>query len=160
MKSRVLFAICIAIVGAASSAWAQSPEALRKAQASFDQAQTDYLPGEYAAAAQEFQEAYSARPFPQFLYNVGASFHMKGKKTSDVPSYQKAVDFYKQYLKEEPTAEDKPKVEKAIGVLESEIKRLNDLAAAGTGTGSGSGSGSAAPPVQASAEVQQLGDVK
>src|SRR3954465_5968371 len=139
MKPRVLFAICIAIVGAASSAWAQSPEALRKAQASFDQAQTDYLQGKYDEAAQEFQEAYSARPFPQFLYNVGASFHMKGKKTSDVPSYQKAVDYYKKYLHEEPTASDKPKVEKAISVLEAEIKRLKELAAQ-------AGAGSAAPP--------------
>jgi hypothetical protein len=158
MKSRVLFAICIAFVAAVSPAWAQSPEALKKAQASFDQAQTDYLQGKYDEAAQGFQEAYSARPFPQFLYNVGASFHMKGKKTSDVPSYQKAVEFYKKYLQEEPTASDKAKVEKAIGVLEAEIKRLQDLAA--QGTGGGSGSGSAAAPVQASAEVQQLGDVK
>jgi tetratricopeptide (TPR) repeat protein len=143
----------------ASPTWAQSPEALKKAQASFDQAQTDYLQGKYDEAAQGFQDAYAARPFPQFLYNVGASFHMKGKKTSDVPAYQKAVEFYKQYLKEEPQASDKAKVEKAIGVLEAEIKRLQDLAAQGTGAGSGSGS-AAAPPVQASAEVQQLGDVK
>src|SRR5512143_4347714 len=123
MKSRVLFAICIAIVAVASPSWAQSPEALKKAQASFDQAQTDYLQGKYDEAATGFQEAYSARPFPQFLYNVGASYHMKGKKTSDVPSYEKAVEFYKKYLQEEPQAYDKAKVEKAIGVLEAEIKR-------------------------------------
>src|SRR5690349_6581965 len=162
MNSRVLFAIAFcffgAIMGLGSPALAQSPEALKKAQASFDQAQTDYLQGKYDEAATGFQEAYAARPFPQFLYNVGASYHMKGKKTSDIPSYQKAVEFYKKYLQEEPTASDKPKVEKAIGVLEAEIKRLQDLAA--QGTGGGSGSGSAAAPVQASAEVQQLGDVK
>lgn len=157
MKSRVLFAICIAIVALGSPrVWAQSPEALKKAQASFDQAQTDYLQGKYDEAAQGFQDAFASRPFPQFLYNVAASYHMKGKKTSDVPSYEKAVQFYKEYLSKEPDAQDKPKVEKAIGVLEAEIKRLKDLAAQGTGAGSGS----AAAPVQASAEVQQLGDVK
>src|SRR5438067_456827 len=128
MKSRVLFAICIAIVAVGVSsfqprAWAQSPEALRKAQASFDQAQTDYLQGKYDEAATGFQEAFAERPFPQFLYNVAASYHMKGKKTSDVPSYGKAVQFYKDYLSKEPDAADKPKVEKAIGVLEAEIKR-------------------------------------
>ena len=66
-------------------------------------------------------------------------------------------------LKEEPTASDKPKVEKAIGVLEAEIKRLEDLAKqAATQPPVGEGSGSAAPPqpVAASQEVQQLGDVK
>ena len=49
---------------------------------------------------------------------------MKGKKTSDVAAYEKAVEFYKRYLAEEPNATDKAKVEKAIGVLEAEIKRL------------------------------------
>ena len=104
MKLRVLFAIGLAIAALALPAAAQSPDALRKAQASFDQAQSDYLQGKYDEAAQGFQEAYGARPFPQFLYNVGASFHMKGKKASDVVAYGKAVEFYKRYLKEEPQA--------------------------------------------------------
>ncbi|HEY5926118.1 MAG TPA: PEGA domain-containing protein [Kofleriaceae bacterium] len=151
----MLFAVAFAIAALASPAAAQSPEALRKAQASFDQAQTDYLQTKYDEAAQGFQDAYAARPFPQFLYNVGASFHMKGKKTSDVPSYTKAVEFYRRYLKEEPQASDKAKVEKAIGVLEAEIKRLQEL-----GASQGSAAGSAAPQVAASAEVQNLGDVK
>ena len=63
MKSRVLFAIFVAIVAMGSSrSWAQSPEALKKAQAAFDQAQTDYLAGKYDDAASGFQAAYSARP--------------------------------------------------------------------------------------------------
>ena len=159
MNSRVLLAICIAIAALAGPvALADEADALKKAQASFDQAQTDYLSGKYDEAAKEFQEAYAARPFPQFLYNVGAAFHMKGKKSSDVESYSKAVEFYKKYLSEEPNAADKPKVEKAIGVLEAEIKRLKETPA--VGTGSGSGSGSAAPQAAPSQEVQSLGDVK
>ncbi len=163
MNLRVFLAIGIAIAAlSAPVAWAQSPDALKKAQASFDQAQSDYLQGKYDEAAKGFQDAYASRPFPQFLYNVAASFHMKGKKTSDIESYKKAVEFYRQYLKEEPQASDKAKVEKAIGVLEAEIKRLTDLAAQTANQGSGAGSGSAAPaePVAASAEVQSLGDVK
>src|SRR5205807_709060 len=83
---------------------------------------------------------------------VGASFHSKGKKSSDPAAYEKAVEFYKRYLSEEPQATDKAKVEKAIGVLEDEIKRLKAPVPS-----VGSGSGSAAAPSQ---EVQQLGDVK
>ncbi len=149
MIYRVLLAICVTL----SLAHAQSADALKKAQASFDQAQLDYVQGKYDEAAKGFQEAYAARPFPQFLYNVAASFHMKGKKTSDVPSYKQAVDYYRKYLSEEPTAADKSKVEKTIGVLEAEIKRIEG---AGAGAGSGSGSDAGAP----SQEVQQLGDVK
>src|SRR2546430_2660393 len=105
MKTGVLLAICVAI--GAGVAYAQSPDALKKAQTAFHQAQSQYLEGKYDEAAQGFQDAYASRPFPQFLYNVGASFHMKGKKTSDVQSYGKAVEFYKRYLAEEPQAPDK-----------------------------------------------------
>ena len=151
MKSRVLFALCIAF-GAllATPAFAQSGDSLKKAQASFDAAQSDYVAGDFDKAAAGFEEAYAARPFPQFLYNVGASYHMKGKKLSDVAAYKKAVEFYKRYLSEEPQASDKAKVEKAVGVLEAEIARLG---AAPTG----SGSGATQTPSQ---EVQNLGDVK
>ncbi|MEO6775648.1 MAG: PEGA domain-containing protein [Kofleriaceae bacterium] len=153
MKSCVLFALGVALAMLAiTPAFAQSADSLKKAQASFDTAQSDYLAGKFDEAAAEFQEAYASRPFPQFLYNVGASFHMKGKKTSDVASYKKAVEFYKRYLVEEPTATDKANVEKAIGVLEAEIKRLE-----ATPAGAGSGSAAVTTPSQ---EVENLGDVK
>jgi hypothetical protein len=149
MKLRVLLAVCVLLGLAASQAFAQSADALKKAQAAFDTAQSDYVQGKFDEAAAGFQEAYAARPFPQFLYNVGASYHMKGKKTSDAVAYGKAVEFYKRYLTEEPNAADKAKVEKAIGVLEAEIARLKG--------GANAGSAASAAPSQ---EVQQLGDVK
>ncbi|MBA3540270.1 MAG: PEGA domain-containing protein [Deltaproteobacteria bacterium] len=146
------------------TSFAQSADALKKAQAAFDTAQQDYLQGKYDEAAQGFQDAYAARQFPQFLYNAGAAFHMKGKKQSDVAAYTKAVEFYKRYLTEDPQAADKAKVEKAIAVLETEIKRIAALGvgsgSGSAGSGSGSGSGSAMPPAAPSPEVQQLGDVK
>ncbi len=84
---------------------------------------------------------------------------MKGKKASDAEAYHKAVEAYRNYLNADPKAPDKAKVEKAIGVLEGEIKRLKEPPA--PGAGSGSGEGSAAPAAAApSQEVQQLGDVK
>ncbi|HEY4179853.1 MAG TPA: PEGA domain-containing protein [Kofleriaceae bacterium] len=129
---------------------AQTAEALAKAQKAFDAAQQAYVEGRFDDAATGFQDAYEARDFPQFLYNIGAAYHMKGKKNSDGAAYEKAVEFYKKYLEKDPTAPDKAKVEKAIGVLEAEVARLK---AAGTAP---TGSAPAAP----SAEVQSLGDVK
>ncbi len=157
MNLRVLFAVCVALA-ATPAALAQTPDTLKKAQSAFDQAQLDYLAGKYDEAAKGFEDAYNAHPFPQFLYNVGASWHMKGKKASDVEAYGKAVTYYKRYLDEEKQASDKAKVEKTIGVLEAEIQRIKD-SAAGSGAGS-AGSGSAAPATAPSQEVQQLGDVK
>src|SRR3954470_17759865 len=111
MQSRVVFVVWTAICALAIPAYGQPANALQKAQTAFDQAQLDYLQGKYDEAAQGFQDAYAAREFPQFLYNVAASFHMKGKKASDVVAYGKAVDFYRQYLAKEPQAIDKAKVE-------------------------------------------------
>jgi hypothetical protein len=159
MQSRVVFVVWMAICAlAVQPAQGQPVDALKKAQSAFDQAQLDYLQGKYDEAAKGFQDAYAARQFPQFLYNVGASFHMKGKKASDPEAYQKAVEAYRHYLTDDPKAADKPKVEKAIGVLEAEIKRIKEQG--GTGSGSAAGSGAAAPPATPSQEVQQLGDVK
>ena len=149
-------------------AHAQSAEALKKAQASFDQAQLDYLQGNFEKAGQEFQEAYDARNFSQFLYDAGGAFYMKAKKDSDEASYQKAVDYYKKYIEFDPGAADKAKVEKAIGVLQGEIQRIQDAKAAQVAQGSGAGSavgttaGSAVPPpvVAPSQAVTELGDAK
>jgi len=160
MRSRVLFVVWVGICAAVLAMWrvpvagAQTADALKKAQSAFDQAQIDYLQGKYDDAARGFQEAYAARDFPQFLYNTGAAFHMKGKKGSDPVAYQSAVEYYKKYLDKDPQAGDKAKVEKAIGVLEAEIKRLK---ANPQSVGSNAGSNATGAP---SAEVQALGEVK
>ena len=120
-------------------ALAQGADALKKAQVAFDQAQRDYLQGKFDEAAKGFQEAYAARPFPQFLYNVGASYHMKGKKASDVGGVHEGGRVLQALPRPRSRhAADKAKVEKAIGVLEAEIKRLSTTPAPATGAGSGS----------------------
>jgi tetratricopeptide (TPR) repeat protein len=154
MQSRVVFVVGMAIGALAMQpAHGQPADALRKAQAAFDQAQSDFLQGKYDEAARRFQDAYDARPFPSFLYNVAATFHTKGKKQSDPVAYQKAIDTYRKYLAADPQATDKAKVEKAISVLEAEIKRLKAQPAA---PGSGPNAGSAAPPAAPSEDVNKL----
>jgi tetratricopeptide (TPR) repeat protein len=144
------FGLAFSLLLAAGTARAQSPE-WKAAQAAFDQGQVAYLQGNYDDAAAAFKKAYEARRMAQFLYNVGAAYHMKAKKTNDAASYQLAVDYYKKYITEDPKADDRPDVEKTIGVLEEEAKRL----------------ATAPPPDPAntqtqapSQEVQALGEVK
>jgi hypothetical protein len=157
MRSRVAFVVGMAICALAiRPALGQPADALKKAQSAFDQAQLDYLQGKYDEAARGFIDAYAARAFPQFLYNAGASYHMKGMKASDVEAYEKAVDAYRKYLEADKQAPDKAKIEKAIGVLEAEIKRIKAAPEATPGATTGS----AAPPQTPSQEVQQLGEAK
>jgi len=152
MRSRVCFVVWVAICALAAPVAAQPSDALKKAQAAFDQAQLDYLQGKYDEAAKGFQDAFSARDFPQFLYNTGACYHMKGKRDGSVESYTAAVSFYRKYLEKDPKAADRAKVEKAIGVLEAEIKRLREQAPPAEGTPQ--------TPATPSADVQSLGDAK
>jgi tetratricopeptide (TPR) repeat protein len=146
MKLRLL--LTLSFLFAAGVAHAQDAS-LKKAQDAFDQAQVQYLQGNYDAAADGFKAAYEARAFPQFLYNIGAAYHMKGKKQGDAEAYGKAVDYYRRYLTEDPQAGDKDKVEKSIKVLEAEMERLKkEPPPAGT------------QEAKPSEEVQKLGDVK
>jgi hypothetical protein len=136
----------------ANNAYAQNPaDKLAEAQSAFDKAQEAYIGSRFDDAAAGFQAAYAAKPFPQFLYNVGASFHMKGKKASDVAAYEKAVEFYTKYITEDPKASDKAKIEKAIEVILAEIKKLKALPA---------NTPKNTPPPAPSQEMQSLGDVK
>ena len=151
MKLRILLVVSIALgVAFAGPASAQSPE-WNAAKAAFDQAQIDYLSGKYDEAAAGFQKAYDARKIPQFLYNIGAAYQMKGKKAADAAAYDQAIAYYQRYLTEEPTSSDKAKIEKTIKVLEAESQRLKASAPPDGGK-----------PAQAtpSEAVQQLGDAK
>jgi hypothetical protein len=154
MKLRVLlaFSFALTLLFTAGRAHAQSPE-WKAAQSAFDQAQGAYLAGNYDLAAEGFKKAYDARRMAQFLFNIGAAYHMKGKKTSDPASYKLAVEYYKKYVSEDPKADDRKDVEKVIGVLEEELKRL----AAAPPTG---GDPTNPPATTPSEQVQALGEVK
>ena len=103
--------------------------AVKAAQAAFSRGETAYLSGKYDDATEAFKQAYASRPMPQFLYNIAAAFHLKGKKGSDPDSYDKAVEYYKRYLTEDKEAADKETVTKTIEILEAEAKRLRDATA-------------------------------
>jgi hypothetical protein len=151
MKLRLLIVVSLTL-GALRVAHAQTPE-WDAAKAAFDQAQIAYLAGNYDEAADGFRKAYDTRRMGQFLYNVGAAYHMKGKKTSDPKSYDLAVQYYEKYLAEDPEASDKAQVQKTIGVLKEEVKRL----AAAPPPDPANPTGAPATP---SEQVQALGEVK
>lgn len=118
-------------VGMASTAAGEST-GLDRAQKLFDDAQQAVLAGKLDDAATKFQAAYDAKPLPDLLYNIGAVYYLKGKQANDAGAYQLAVTHYRNYLRAVPDAGDKPKVEKAIEVIEQEIARITPPADAAT----------------------------
>jgi tetratricopeptide (TPR) repeat protein len=85
-------------------------DALKDAQAAFDRGQAAYNAGDFKKAASAFAEAYEQKPFPQFLYNIGASYDKAGDT-------QHAVQNYQLYLSMFPNADDADKVRNRIHTL-------------------------------------------
>ncbi len=165
MRLRILLLVTMVLAfGTARRAAAQG-DPWKNAQAAFNQGETYYLSGKFDDAAAAFKKAYEARPMPQFLYNVGAAYHMKGKKASEPESYDKAVDYYTRYLGENKDAKDKDQIEKVIAVLKAEAERLRAAAAAAAAAAAtqptnptGTQPTPPTPPPTPSAEVEALGD--
>jgi tetratricopeptide (TPR) repeat protein len=157
-----LAAIAMLAVGGVGSggevAFAQDAS-LNRARDSFDKAQALFEQGKYAEAAAEFEAAFQARPFAQFLFNVGAC-HEK------LRDYAKAAEYYKRYLEKEPGAPDRKKTEKRIQALEKAVTEIGSPGAPAapeggttggtatpeTGTGGTASAGSGTPPAVAELE--------
>jgi hypothetical protein len=93
-------------------------ESLNQARTAFDEGQRFFVDGKFIEAALKFQEAYDARPFPQFLFNIAACYEKATK-------YSMALEFYSRYLKESPKAADRDKTQSRIEALKAGIRELD-----------------------------------
>jgi tetratricopeptide (TPR) repeat protein len=111
---RLLLAIAIAAI-AARVAWADD-QGLREAKLHFERGEKLYALTRFSEAIDEYQKAFDAKPLPDFLYNIGQCYRNLGQ-------YDQAIFSFKKYLRLEPEAEDKDKVEKLIDELEDRKAR-------------------------------------
>jgi len=109
-----LFAI-LALLFAATSARAEDL-ATKAAKRHFDRGEKLFALGKFDEALDEYQKAFDAKPIPDFLFNIGQCYRNLG-------DYQQAIFSFKKYLKLEPDASDKDKVEKLIDDLEEKQER-------------------------------------
>jgi tetratricopeptide (TPR) repeat protein len=90
--------------------------ATRAAKRHFDRGEKLFALGKFDEALDEYQQAFDAKPIPDFLFNIGQCYRNLG-------DYQQAIFSFKKYLKLEPDASDKDKVEKLIDELEEKQER-------------------------------------
>lgn len=112
MKTRILltiFVACLATFTGIHFVHAQD-DSLTRARAAFDTAQGLFQTEKYDEAAEQFKAAYQARPFGQFLFNIGACYE---KSTN----YEQALSYYKKYLESTPPEEDAKKTQERIEAL-------------------------------------------
>jgi outer membrane receptor for ferrienterochelin and colicins len=113
---------------------------LEAARVSFEKGQGLFQAGKYAEAAGHFEAALAARPFPQFLFNIGACHEKLG-------DYARAITYYQRYIAASPDAPDRKNTERRIAALEQAIDEVRGAPPADP----------AAPPAEAPRALADVG---
>jgi tetratricopeptide (TPR) repeat protein len=115
MTRTLLFtlAICLACVAASARvAYADADDTgTRTAKRHYNRGQKLFALQKFDAALEQFQKAFDARQSPEFLFNIGQCHRNLG-------DYEAAIFSFKRYLKLDPDAPNREKVEELIEELE------------------------------------------
>ncbi len=113
IRTAVIFVVTLLFVG---SAFADPAE--RAAKRHFDRGQKLFALGKFDQALDEYQQAYDAKPIPDFLFNIGQCHR-------NLSNYDAAIFSFKKFLKLAPDAENRDQVEEYIADLEAEQEKDN-----------------------------------
>jgi tetratricopeptide (TPR) repeat protein len=86
--------------------------ATRTAKRHFERGQKLYALTKFREALDEYQQAFDARPIPDFLFNIGQCYRNLG-------DYDSAIFSYKKYLDATPDAPNRAQVEQLIDDLQT-----------------------------------------
>ena len=91
MRAALLLSLVLALPAFAATEGEQ-------ARAAFQKGQTEYNLGNYAKAAEYFEETYRLRPVPALLFNIAQCYRFMG-------NLDKAVQTYRAYLRNAPPSD-------------------------------------------------------
>jgi tetratricopeptide (TPR) repeat protein len=121
---RLPLVVLTAVLLCAATARAQEkPDNKAAAKEHYNRGTSFYDLGKYNEAIKEFEAAYQPKNDPAFLYNLAQSYRQAG-------NHERAVHFYKTYLRYVPNAKNRADIE-------DKIKTEEQLIAKGGGTGGG-----------------------
>jgi tetratricopeptide (TPR) repeat protein len=112
MRRTILFtlALCLACVTSVRVAYADDP-GMRAAKRHYERGQKLFALQKFDEALEQYQKAYDANPSPEFLFNIGQCHRNLG-------DYEAAIFSFKRFLKLDPEASNREKVEELIAQLE------------------------------------------
>lgn len=91
-----------------------SPDAKAVALKAYQRGTAHYQQKEYDLAIEQFEAGYQSVPQPVFLYNIAQSHRLAGRP-------ERALTFYRQYLKLSPDAKNRAECEERIATLEKQV---------------------------------------
>jgi tetratricopeptide (TPR) repeat protein len=111
---RLTAIVCIAATVATTVAYAEESPEDKRAKAIWRDGAKQYNLGDFEGAIQKFEEAYKVSPLPTILFNLGQAHRQK-------KNYERAVYYFRTYLREKPDAENRAVVEGLIVELQGLI---------------------------------------
>jgi len=109
-----LLGLCLACAVTARGAYAEGESPTRIAKRHYDRGQKLFALQKFDKALEQFQKAFDAKPIPEFLFNIGQCHRNLG-------DYEAAIFSFKRYLKLDPDAPNREKVEELIEELEQKL---------------------------------------
>jgi tetratricopeptide (TPR) repeat protein len=107
----LLFAAVMLLSSSARAGEAPGDAQQREARQHYERGMTHYQLGEFNKAVEEFKQAYALQPAPGLLFNLAQASRL-GKQ------YERAIYFYRTYLRVNPEAPNRIDVEARIAELE------------------------------------------
>jgi tetratricopeptide (TPR) repeat protein len=104
--------LALLVVALAVRVAAADDAATKNARSHFERGQTLYTLTKFREALDEYQQAFNARPLPDFLFNIGQCYRNLG-------DYDAAIFSYKKYLAAAPDAPNRAQVEQLIVDLQA-----------------------------------------
>jgi hypothetical protein len=123
----LIFAVALAGASLPRAAVAAPSAAVREARRHFDEGESQYRAGHYAAALADYQAGYAAEPLPGFLINIAQCQRRLG-------DLKTARATYREFVLVAPDSRLVPEVEELIKQLDDLIA---DLASGGAGEAAG-----------------------
>jgi hypothetical protein len=117
-------AVLLALVSLAASP-ARADGDAEKARQLFSQGSKYYDLGQFDKAIEAWQQGYDQKPDPGFLYNIAQAYRQK-------QDAQRAIFFYKGYLRNSPKAQNRVEVEQKIAALQKQADQAAATPATGT----------------------------
>jgi Tetratricopeptide repeat len=113
-KMRLRCSLFALVMLALSADPARAGDDPQRAKELFQQGTTYFDVGQFDKAIESWQEGYKAKPDPGFLYNIAQAYRLSGDA-------QKAIFFYKGFLRYSPKAPNRADVEQKIATLQKQL---------------------------------------
>jgi hypothetical protein len=115
-KQICILLVCVLLSAAGGTAHAADADADSKRL--YKEGTKQYNLGEFEEAVKAYKSGYDAKPDPVFLYNIAQAYRLWGKP-------DKAIFFYKSFLRNLPEAPNRAEVERRLGEMQTEMDKQN-----------------------------------